>query len=258
MLHQDRPRAQSFGTDAVRYDRARPSYPPALVDALLEGSPARVLDVGCGTGKAARLLAARGCAVLGVEPDERMAAVARAYGIPVEVAAFEGWDPGGRRFDLVASGQAWHWVDPITGPQKAAAVLPAGGRLAVFWNVGSQDPRTQAALDDTYKRYAPGLVKGYVPIGQTRAENEVHVRAMVATGAFEAPELRGFQWEHRYARDEWLDQLGTHSDHLLLPAEQLASLLAAVGAMIDELGGSLTVHYQTDLILARRTREHSA
>lgn len=187
-----------------------------------------------------------------------MAAVARAYGIPVEVATFEAWDPGGRRFDLVASGQAWHWVDPITGPQKAAVVLPAGGRLAVFWNVGSHDPRTQAALDDTYKRYAPGLVKGYVPIGQTRAENEVHGRAMVATGAFEAPELRSFQWEHRYARDEWLDQLGTHSDHLMLPEEQLASLLAAVGAMIDELGGSLTVHYQTDLILARRTREHCA
>ena len=55
MLYQDRQRAESFGNDALRYDRARPTYPTALVDDLLAGRPGdqlRVLDVGCGTGKA--------------------------------------------------------------------------------------------------------------------------------------------------------------------------------------------------------------
>src|SRR5207302_3315261 len=77
VIHEDRQRAGSFGEDAAQYDRARPSYPTELVDALMVDQPRRVLDVGCGTGIAARLLAERACAVLGVEADPRMAEVAR-------------------------------------------------------------------------------------------------------------------------------------------------------------------------------------
>src|ERR1700730_7980841 len=72
--HENRRRAESFGEEAERYDRARPSYPAALVDELLASKPARVLDVGCGTGKVARLFLARAGAVLGVERAWRMAA----------------------------------------------------------------------------------------------------------------------------------------------------------------------------------------
>ena len=39
--HQYREVAESFGSDAARYDRARPSYPDALVDRILTVSPGR-------------------------------------------------------------------------------------------------------------------------------------------------------------------------------------------------------------------------
>jgi SAM-dependent methyltransferase len=119
-LHADRQRACSFGTDADRYDRARPSYPPALLDDLLASRPVKVLDVGCGTGIAARLLQARGCEVLGIEPDERMAAVARRRGLRVEPGRFEDWRPPSGTVDLIVSGQAWHWVDPVAGAPGGA------------------------------------------------------------------------------------------------------------------------------------------
>jgi hypothetical protein len=45
----DEDRRLSFGDDAEQYDRARPSYPAAAVDAAVDGvNVRRVLDVGCG------------------------------------------------------------------------------------------------------------------------------------------------------------------------------------------------------------------
>ena len=53
--------AESFGIDPERYDRARPRYPEALVARILAASPGPdILDVGCGTGIAARQFRAQG------------------------------------------------------------------------------------------------------------------------------------------------------------------------------------------------------
>lgn len=84
----DRSRSESFGDDAERYDRARPSYPDQLVRDLLAGGPRTILDVGSGTGIATRWVQRRGRLLLGIEPDPRMAAVARGHGLDVELARF--------------------------------------------------------------------------------------------------------------------------------------------------------------------------
>jgi SAM-dependent methyltransferase len=139
--HHYRQVAESFGSDADRYDRARPSYPGALVDRIVAASPgSAVLDVGCGTGIAARQFQAAGCRVLGIDPDARMADLARQSGLEVEVATFEAWDPAGRAFDAVIAAQAWHWIDPVAGAARAAQALRPGGLLAVFWNVAQLPP----------------------------------------------------------------------------------------------------------------------
>ncbi len=91
--HRYRQVAETFGTDAERYDRTRPRYPDALVERIVAEAPGPdLLDVGCGTGIEARQFQAAGCTVLGVEPDGRMADFARRAGVEVEVATFEAWD----------------------------------------------------------------------------------------------------------------------------------------------------------------------
>jgi methionine biosynthesis protein MetW len=52
-----------------------------VLDLVPRGS--RVLDVGCAEGYLAAELAQRGCSVVGIEPDERAAAIARERGINV-------------------------------------------------------------------------------------------------------------------------------------------------------------------------------
>src|ERR1700678_2324438 len=154
--HRLRQVAEGFGADPARYDRARPGYPDALVRRILAASPGPdFLDVGCGTGIEARQFQAAGCAVLGVEPDPRMADFARAAGVQVEVATFEEWDAAGRDYDAVVAGTAWHWVDPVAGAAKAARVLRPGGRLALFWHVFQPPAELARASAEVYHRVVP-------------------------------------------------------------------------------------------------------
>jgi SAM-dependent methyltransferase len=241
--------AESFGSDAARYDRARPSYPDFLVQRITAASPGLdVLDVGCGTGIAARLFQAVGCRVLGVDPDARMAELARHGGIEVEVAKFEEWNPAGRAFDAVIAAQAWHWVDPTVGADKAAQSLRPGGRLAVFWNSFAAPAGLTEAFAQVYDRVPTGLpfnpwarpaLDGYLTMCDMAAEG------MKQTDVFGQHEQWLFDWKRGYTREEWLDQVLTTGGHSQIPPPLLEELLAGIGAAVDGVGGRFTINYTT-------------
>ncbi len=250
--------AESFGTDAERYHRSRPRYPAAMVDRILGSMAGRdVLDVGMGTGVAARPFAEAGCRVLGVDVDARMADFARRRGFDVEVASFEEWDPAGRTFDAVISGQAWHWVDPEAGAAKAAAVLRPAGRLAVFWNAFQFPTDLHEAIAGVYGRVLPDapLFRGssggpaaYSGLSSTAADGIRHVGAR-----FDQPEQWQFDWERRYTTAEWLDFVPTAGGQSQFPPATLAELLAGIGEAIDAVGGNFLMTYAAVVVTALRT-----
>ncbi|GLZ35148.1 methyltransferase type 11 [Lentzea sp. NBRC 105346] len=230
---QARSWASSFGEDPERYDRTRPSYPDAMVDRIIAASPGRdVLDVGCGTGIAARQFAKAGCTVLGVEIDERMASFARGTGVDVEVARFEDWDPAGRTFDLVISGQTWHWIHPVAGAAKAKEALRPGGRLAVFWNAFHLPPECIAVFH---------RVIGVAPSGD--GYGALARRAAEGMGLGE-PEYWEFEWERPYTRAEWLDQVPTMGGFSQLTPNQQAELLKSMDI------GDFTMRYTATVVTA--------
>jgi SAM-dependent methyltransferase len=254
-LFEDRSRAESFGSVADLYDRARPTYPPALIDALLADGGRTVLDVGCGTGIASALFAARGCAVTGVEVDERMAEIARGKGLEVEVSSFERWEDRGRRFDIVASGQAWHWIDPRAGAVRATEVLRPGGRLGAFWNFGDPPADVRERLAPIYDRLAPELVNYSVVLDARQRDEriELTVSGIASSARFGSIEVRRFPWVRTYRAREWTDFLATHSDHQALEPARRERLLDEVADAVDAIGGAFEMPFETALVTAART-----
>ncbi|MFC4911736.1 class I SAM-dependent methyltransferase [Actinomadura gamaensis] len=256
--HQAREMAESFGSAAERYDRARPGYPDALIRRIAAAAPGRdVLDVGCGTGIASRQFQAAGCTVLGVDVDARMAAVARSRGLDVEVARFEEWDPAGRTFDAVVSATTWHWLEPDAAAARAASVLRPDGVLAAFWHVFEPQPEAAEAFAAVYARVVPELGALARPQAAASGYSAIEEKAsggIRATSAFTAPESWTYEWTRDYTRDEWLDHVPTTGAAPHIPEPKMTELLAGLGDAVDALGGSFTMNFTTRALVAVRLR----
>jgi SAM-dependent methyltransferase len=264
-IHEQRQTAESFGAEASRYDRARPGYPAEMVSRIVAAGPRHeapasgpgpaatrmdVLDVGCGTGIAARLFRDAGCRVLGVDVDERMASTARDSGIDCEVARFEEWDPAGRSFDTLIAAQTWHWIDPDAGAGKAASVLRPGGRLALFWNAFEPPPDIRRAFGEVQSRALPTAPNAWTFEGSI-ADGYARMVATAAAGldrteAFGAVEEWRYEWDFTYSTQAWLDVLPTFGGMgSRVPPDVLRALLDGYAEVIDAAGGSFVMHYTT-------------
>jgi len=244
-----------FGEDAELYDRVRPSYPAALIADMVElvGSGAHAVDAGCGTGKAAVLLARCGMDGVGVEPDARMAMVARRNLEPwprwqVEVAEFETWAHQDHSFDLVTCAQAWHWLVPSVRLRRAHDLLRTGGWLALWWNRPAEDHSPlRLALDGVYAELAPKLApRG--PASLPFAADEVPSGLR-----FASPIEREYRWSKAYSASGWTELLRSSSDHRLLNDDHRERLLAAVARVIEDHGGSYRHQYVCKLWARQRT-----
>ena len=265
-MHVQRDVAEGFGADARRYHRARPTYPAGLVQRVVSAIPGperTVVDVGTGTGIAATLMQRAGCSVLGVEPDERMALLAREAGIEVEVARFEEWNPSGRLFRAVVAAQAWHWVDMAAGAAKAAEALLPGGRLTVWWNSFMPPAEVNEAIGAVYRTALPevtGMGGGMPGPDGYRTLCDKAAAGMAAAGGFTEAEYWRFDWARDYTTAEWLDAVPTFGGWGRIPPPRQQEILDGIGAAIDDFGGRFTMGYATVAASATRVlaRAHVA
>jgi SAM-dependent methyltransferase len=252
--------ANPFDEAAEAYDAVRPGYPAEMFDdidrvtGLNQGS--KVLEVGCGTGQATMEFAKRGYRVLCVEPGGSLRELAerRLRGYPAEFSPcrFEDWPPQEGSFDLVASGTAWHWVDPGIGFRKAAASLKQGGYIALFWNL--HPTPYMGFFQDVQEVYGEVVPEWRGPAEmQTTEQRIAEIRQQIcASGLFEEPTVKTYRWARTFNSHDYIRLLDTYSDHRALPEDRRTRLYTGIKRMIDErFGCSVERPYLTALFLAR-------
>jgi|CXWL01.1.fsa_nt_gi SAM-dependent methyltransferase len=250
-----------FDSVAELYDRARPTYPPAIFDDIvaLSGIPdaGRILEIGPGTGQATLPMAERGYRITAVELGPNLAAVARRnlarYEVDVQVGSLEDWPLPDERFDLVMCFSAFHWLDHEVALPKIAATLHSGGALAYTTGGHVEGGTSQFFVDvqDCYVRHMPGTPPGL------RLDPPEHIALESpitdASGLFEPAQHRRYVWLRNFTTQTYIDELNTYSAKLALSEEDRRALLSCIRTMIDErYGGRITKAYLTDLHVARR------
>jgi SAM-dependent methyltransferase len=252
----------TFDRVADLYETARPEYPAALFDDLVELSGlaqgAQLLEIGCATGKATKRLLARGFRIVCVELGAALAAGARENlaGLPAEihVAAFEEWEGEPGAFDLVYAATAWRWLDPAVRYRKAHELLRPGGHLA-FWNAthafpGGFDPfftDIQAVYDELGESY-----EGAWPPPPPEEEPD-DCAEIEGSGLFERARTRRYLWEQTYSAEEYIALLRTFSGHIAMGEQKERRLHEAVRELVD--GREQPVvrrHWHATLHVARR------
>ena len=250
----------TFDAVADLYAEARPGYPAALYEemwalARLEAD-ARVLEVGCGAGQATGDLAARASSVTAVDPGARLIERARrrasATNVTYQVARFEDFAANPGSFDLVASAQAWHWVDPAVGFAKAAQALRPRGALAIFGHVPGPLPEpAHSAFGRVVERHLPGAWGS--PPSQAAYGPEGPFEAQFArSGLFGPVTHRAYAWTWRLDPQMLGRYLRTDSSYHGLPEAQRFAMFDDLSAAVAELGGVLEAPFETHLHIAER------
>ncbi|AYD01847.1 class I SAM-dependent methyltransferase [Neorhizobium sp. NCHU2750] len=153
-----------FSTGAQSYDRFRPRYPKALVEALAvpigevssRMSDARLFDVGSGSGIFSRQLRAflpATIAITGIEPsaDMRETAIGQADGPGLDFVdgRAEILPAADGEIVAVTAATAAHWFDREVFYREAQRVLVPGGVLAIVEYVRDVEgsPAARAVMD---------------------------------------------------------------------------------------------------------------
>jgi SAM-dependent methyltransferase len=238
-----------FGEVAGTYDQVRPGYPDEVAEAVLAyhgGVPAHVVELGAGTGKGTEVLLRVGAPMTCIEPDPRMTELLAANfpQVSVHLGTFEDWTPPIGAVPLIACAMAWHWLDPATRNQRAHAALAPGGTLAVFGHrYGYADPRVARAID--------AAICGVDPSVRERDPGWFH-DDIVGSGLFTDVRTEVVRRPLTLARQQYLLLVQTFGPFRRRSPQLRVSALEAIGAVLDELGGTVVLDLHTTLVLARR------
>jgi len=255
----------TFDTAASKYEKMRPGYPAELYRALFDytsiGKHSRVVEVGSGSGQATAPMLQTGCSLTAVECGEQFCRLLQekfghCSGFSVIAGKFEDVTFEENTYDLVFSATAFHWVPEQAGYEKAYAMLKKGEMFARFANnpyTAKENPALFAEIQAAYDTYYyPFHRKTRKPLNEF-TEERARERALIAGKyGFTDLQYRLFHRERVFTAEEYIELLGTYSDHIAMDEPIRAKFYSAIESAIQRHGGTITIHDTLDLELARK------
>ncbi len=244
-----------FSRAADRYDRGRPEYPAEAVQLLGTlfdlTSASRIVELGAGTGKFTRALAAQGLRPLAIEPIPAMRRELRRHGTPVDLLAgvAEALPFRDHSVDAVVAAQAFHWFGMDRALPELGRVLRPWGGVGLVWNVRDERIGWQRELGRLLRAHRE---KDAPPTHQERRWRDAFRRSPL----FEPLAVRSFRFDQLLDAAAFEDRIGSVSYVAQLPPERRDALFGELRRATEraprEADGRLRMRYRTDLYYTRR------
>lgn len=253
-----------FDRDPDLFDRVRPDYPKEVYSTIVKHTAlqqgARLLEIGCGTGKSTIWFAERGYQITAVEKGVNLSAfTAKRFSdmsnVEVINRPFEHLEQRGEKYDLIYAGTAFHWLDQNIAYRKCSRLLKDSGHIALFWSDHLITPETRKNIDlveTAYEKFLPEWAARY-KVHDPAIDNAIREKAIRDSGFFERPRRYDFYFSVKSNSRDYVSFLSTTSDHGSLDANIRDSLFEEIARIIDtKCQGIFTKDYRTTLFLARK------
>lgn len=250
----------TFNTEAKKYEKMRPGYVGELYNDIFDmmniNKDSNVIEIGIGGGQATLPVLKTGCNLIAVEYGENLAQVCcekfKDYSnFSAVVGKFEDACFEKNSYDLIYSASAFHWIPEDVGYQKVFNLLKSGGVFARFANHPFKDKGRNGlheAMQEVYAVYLPGSLEP-----DEYSEQQAMDRANIANKyGFVDISYKLYNRTRTFTSKEYIELLGTYSDHIAIEEKNRKSFLSEIEAVIDSFGGQITIYDTIDLQLARK------
>jgi SAM-dependent methyltransferase len=244
-------------TDRVEnYAKYRPGYPDAMLRFLqsLIPLPARVADIGSGTGILTRQLLANGYAVYGVEPNDAMRTEAERTLIGVlpfrsVSGTAESTTLADRSVNMITCAQAFHWFDRVKTKLEFVRILKVNGLTVLIWNERLDDV---SSVNREYDHLLKAMAPDYQKVSHRQVSLE-EIRTFFAPGEVQ---LQTFPNEQILDREGFLGRLLSSSYVPNLGQPGHSEIMQEAGKIFEtyNVGGKITFEYETKVYLGRFRR----
>ena len=185
-----------------------------------------VVELGAGTGKLTRAVASLGARVVAVEPDPRMLAVLRGFGLEGVEGSAEAIPLGDAEADGVVAGSSLHWFELDRALVEMHRVLKPGGGLGFGWN--HRDDRHPAIAGVSEAVYeAQARTRG------PRWRSRDWSTELTAGGLFRDVERALFEHVLELPREALRDHLMSYSGVAALSEDERKPVVSKVAALLD-------------------------
>ena len=243
-----------FDTIPAQFDRWRPRYCDAAFSDIIQHAslvPSKsALEIGPGTGQATEPILKTGCDYLAIELGEHLSAFMeqkfRCYeNFHLVNADFETYDFSEKQFDLIYSAATIQWIPEEIAFRKTFDLLKPGGSLAMMLTKVEYKSANEALYNEIQHIYD----QYFHP--EIRYSRRFHYENAINYG-FVDFQLHKFPAPRILTADEYIEYLGTHSDHIVLKDEYREPFFGGIHDAITRFGGSITMNYEVVLFLTRK------
>ena len=247
---------RTFKKSSLEYHLIRRGYPNNLFTDIIKFSgitkASIILDAGCGSGLSTLPFAKKGYSIIGIDFSEELLKIAKSEAIndvpEYLLGSFENYNFK-QKFDLIISGQAFHWFDEKIAYKKCIEILNNKGYLAIF-----------AKFHD-YKR-SDFLLKlknifekncEFFPEGLHHHDYEKdYIREIKDSNLFTNIKSKTYEYFLEYLKEGYRDYIISNTWMIKLDVDKQANVMNEIDSLMSNYKWPMKIPFGAVLVIGRR------